>query len=68
MPRTKSARRVARSLGVGAFAFGGLVSLLILFSEDRLTVPDYLLLLGAPPLLGALFYLVGLTHDPDASD
>ena len=67
-PRKKNARRVARSLGVEALAFGSFVSLLILFTEDRLSAIDYLLLVGAPPLLGVLFYLVGLNHDPDASD
>ena len=55
-------------MGLLAFGFMGVVSFVVFFSEDNLNIFDYLLILGAPPALGALFYFVGLHHDPSASD
>ena len=65
---SKKRRRVARALGILAFGFMVAVSLLVAFTEDNLGIIDYILILGAPLALGALFYLVGLYHDPNASD
>jgi hypothetical protein len=66
--RSKKARRTAKAMGLLAFGFMGLVSLVVFFSDDNLNIFDYSLILGAPPALGALFYFVGLHHDPSASD
>ena len=65
---SEKARRVARALGLLATGFMIAISLLVFFTEDDLDIIDYILILGAPPALGALFYLVGLYHDPTASD
>jgi hypothetical protein len=64
----EKARRVARAMGLLASGFMSAVSLLVFFTEDNLSIIDYFLILGAPPILGALFYYVGLYHDPKASD
>jgi hypothetical protein len=45
-----------------------LVSLVVFYTEEDLTAVDYFLLLGAPIALSVLVYLVGLHHDPTASD
>lgn len=65
---SEKARRVARAMGLLASGFISAVSLLVFFTEDNLDIIDYFLILGAPPILGALFYFVGLYHDPTASD
>ena len=44
------------------------VSMVIFYTDEELTIVDYLLILGAPPALGIFFYFVGLHHDPKASD
>lgn len=64
----KNPKRVAKTLGLVAFGFMSLVSLVIFYTEDQLSGVDYLFILGAPFALGALTYFVGLHHDPAASD
>ena len=64
----ENARRVARTLGLGAFGFMCVVSAVVFFTEDDLGVFDYLLMVAGPFALGALAYFVGLHHDPEASD
>jgi len=64
----EKARRVARAMGLLASGFMSAVSLVIFFTGDNLNTIDYFLILGAPPALGALFYIIGLYHDPAASD
>lgn len=66
--KSEKARKVARAMGLLAFGFMIAVSLLVFFTEDNLDIIDYFLTLGAPPTLGALFYFLGLYHDPKASD
>ena len=65
---SEKARKVARAIGLLASGFMSAVSLFVFFTEDNLEIIDYFLILGAPPTLGALFYFVGLYHDPKASD
>lgn len=67
MKRT-SENSVAKSVSLLAFIFMSFVALLILFKEEKLNFIDYLLILGAPFLLSALFYYVVLHHDPDSSE
>ena len=55
-------------MGLLASGFMSAVSLVIFFTGDNLNTIDYFLILGAPPALGALFYIIGLYHDPAASD
>jgi hypothetical protein len=59
---------VARTLSLLALGFMSLVSLVVFYTEEDLTAVDYFLLLGAPIALSVLVYLVGLHHDPTASD
>ena len=65
---SKKARRVARAMGLMAFGFMSAVSFVVFFTEDNLSIVDYLLIIGAPPTLGVFFYFVGRHHDPKASD
>ena len=64
----KKAKKVARTMGLLATGFTSAVSLVVFFTEENLNIVDYFLILLAPPALGALFYFVGLHHDPAASD
>ena len=64
----KTSAKVARSLGLLAFGFMTIVSVVVFYTEDDLTILDYFLIIGAPFALGALAYFVGLHHDPTASD
>jgi hypothetical protein len=64
----KNAIRMAKTLSLVAFGFMSLVSLVVFYTEDQLSVLDYLFILGSPFVLGALGYFVGLHHDPTASE
>jgi len=61
-------RRVARNLGLLFFSFAIIVSLVIVNTNDELTIFDYILVVGIPPALGCFAYFVGFHHDPNASD
>lgn len=64
----KHARTVARSLALLAFSIMTVVSVVVYYTEDHLTMVDYILIVCGPFALGALAYFVGLHHDPAASD
>ena len=66
--KPKNSKTIAKTLSLGAFTFMSLVSLIVYFTEDRLSSFDYLLMLGAPLVLAALMYFVGRHHDPNACD
>jgi len=59
---------MAKTLGLVAFGFMSLVSLVVFYTEDQLSGLDYLFILGSPFALGALTCFVGLHHDPTASE
>ena len=64
----KNARRTAKTLSLLAFGIMSLVSLVVFYTEDHLSVLDYLFIPGLPFALAALAYFVGLHHDPTASE
>lgn len=64
----KNARKMAKTLSLLAFGFMSLVSLVVFYTQDQLSVLDYLFILGSPFALAALAYFVGLHHDPTASE
>ena len=59
---------VAKSVSLLSFIFMSLVAVVVLFTEEQMNVFDYLLILGAPFLLSALFYFVVLHHDANSSE
>ena len=64
----KNARKTAKTLSLLAFGFMSLVSLVVFYTEDHLSVLDYLFIPGSPFALAALTCYVGLHHDPTASE
>ncbi len=64
----KNPRRLALALGTLMFTFMSVVSLVIFYTEERRDLADCLLIVGAPFAMAMLAYLVGLYHDPNASD
>jgi hypothetical protein len=68
MAYSKDSRRVARSLALFLFVFALLVGIIILLTETELDLVGYVLVIGAPFILGAIGYFVGLTQDVDGSD
>ena len=67
-PGRQKARRVAIALSVLVFGFMSAVSLAVFLTEKPSNVADFLLLVIAPVVLAALAYLIGLWHEPQASD
>lgn len=65
-PNTK--KRVAKTLGILVFCFMSIVSVVIISTEEHLTIVDYSLIIGMPIVMSALAYFVGLHHDPKAFD
>lgn len=57
-----SSRRRATTLGLMALIFMALVSSVVCLTEESLDRIDVLLILGMPPTLGLLAYLIGLRH------
>ena len=58
--RSKAAKRVARTLSVSMFALMCVVSVVAFATDEHLTIVDYFLIFGAPSVMGALAYFVGL--------
>jgi len=50
------------------FVFALAVGIVILLTESELDLVGYVLVIGAPFILGAIGYFVGLTQDADGSD
>ena len=64
----KAAKRIARTLGISVFVFMCAVSAVAFATNEDLTTVDYVLIVGAPFVLSALAYFVGLHHDATASE
>lgn len=60
--------RLAKTLSIISFLFSCMVSVGIFFTEDTLGAVDYAFIALSPPAFAAIAYLVGLYHDPSASE
>ena len=68
LPEKEAQKKSAKSVSAFAFLFSCTVSAVILFTEEKLDVFDYLLMFLSPFVFGIFFYFVVLHHDPNVSD
>lgn len=66
--KSGNSKQAARTVGLLTFVLMSLVSAVVFFTEGRLTVIDYCLLIGAPFASAILAYFVVLNHDPGMSN
>jgi len=64
----ESQKKSAKFVSTLLFLFGCTVSLVIFFTQEKLDIFDYFLMLLAPLALSFFSYFVVLHHDPNASD
>ena len=64
----ESKKKSAKFVGAFVFIFACTVSAVIFFTQEKLDVFGYILILVSPFALGIFFYFVVLHHDPNASD
>jgi hypothetical protein len=65
---TESKKKSAKYISTFVFLFSCVVSAVVYFTQDKLNVFDYALILFSPFALSIFFYFVVLHHDPNASD
>jgi hypothetical protein len=65
---SKTVTKAARTLSVLVFSFMCLVSVVVFATDEHVAPVDYILIVGAPFVMGAGAYFVVLHHDPTASE
>jgi len=65
---SESQKKCAKFVSAFVFLFSCTVSAVIFFTQEKLDVYDYILMLVSPFVLSIIFFFVVLHHDPNASD